>query len=215
VITRHLAVVAVLAAVGPASAATDAEDPSLAPPPPAARTPPTELPEPPELSDSPTRRSAVYLVMGLGSPVGFMGFEGVRRLGSLIELSVGLGRGFGALAGQKDPSPTRDVQWAIMPRLRQGGRRHAITFGAGVSGGNYGSGGEWFCDGPCPDRDYPLNYVVWANLEVGSEHWWRSGFALRTFLGFARGCSMTSCTTSPSGGSLAIPYFGLGLGYAF
>jgi hypothetical protein len=26
---------------------------------------------------------------------------------------------------------------------------------------------------------------------------------------------MTSCTTSPSGGPLSIPYFGFGLGYAF
>jgi hypothetical protein len=148
--------------------------------------------------------------------VGFAGFEGVRRLGSAFELSVGLGRGFGALASQKDPAPGRDLQWAIMRRLRLGGDRHVVTAGAGVSGGNYGSGGEWFCDGPCPDRDYPISYVVWANVEIGTEHWWRSGFALRTFLGYARGCSATSCTTATAnGGDLAIPYFGFGLGYAF
>ena len=111
---------------------------------------PTQPPEPP---DAPSRRNAVYVVMGFGTPVGFAGFEGVRRLGSAIELGVGLGRGFGALASQKDPAPGRDLQWAIMPRLRLGGDRHVVTAGAGVSGGNYGSGGEWFCDGPCPDRD--------------------------------------------------------------
>ena len=154
--------------------------------------------------------------MGFGTPVGFAGFEGVRRLGSAIELGVGLGRGFGALASQKDPAPGRDLQWAIMPRLRLGGRPPRRHGRRRRLRGQLRQRRRVVLRRPLPDRDYPISYVVWANVEVGTEHWWRSGFALRTFLGYARGCSATSCTTATaSGGDLAIPYFGFGLGYAF
>jgi len=35
--------------------------------------------------------------------------------------------------------------------------------------GNYAGGGEWFCDGPCPERDIPLDYTLWWNMEGGIE----------------------------------------------
>jgi len=59
-----------------------------------------------------------------------------------------------------------------------------------------------------------LTYVIWGNLEFGTEHWWDSGFALRTFVGYARGCSSETCTSTGSA-ELAFPYFGVGAGYAF
>jgi hypothetical protein len=63
------------------------------------------------------------------------------------------------------------------------------------------------------ERDYPLRYMLWGNIEVGTERWWNGGFAKRTFIGYARGCTMTSCRHADGG--QGIPYAGLGFGYAF
>lgn len=88
------------------------------------------------------------------------------------------------------------LQWAVMPRLRLG----AFTFGAGMSGGEFGT--------------FQLSYTLWANFEAGGEHWLHNGLALPYVVGYARGCTATSCTVA-AGGGLAFPYLGLGVGYAF
>jgi hypothetical protein len=51
--------------------------------------------------------------------------------------------------------------------------------------------------------------MLWGNIEVGTERWWNGGFAMRTFIGYARGCTMTSCRHADGG--QGIPYAGLGL----
>ena len=203
----------ILAAIHASSAraADDAENPRASRPDPERR----RVEAPPEpVESSPPLHSAVYAVLGLGTPIGFVGFEGVHRFGSKLEVSAGFGRGFLAVSSQAHPSFAHDVQWAVMPRYRAGNRRHSMTIGAGVSGGNTGSGGEWFCDGPCPVRDYPLTYVLWGNVEIGTEHWWSSGFAMRTFIGYARGCTTSTCSSAHSA-NLSLPYAGMGFGYAF
>jgi hypothetical protein len=194
-----------------AQAAADDETPRVRPP---SAEPAQEPPPPPAVEFPSHRRTAVYAVLGLGTPVGFVGLEGVHRFGSSFEICAGFGRGLLAASSQAHASFGRDIQWAVMPRFRAGGKHHALTLGAGLSGGNTGSGGEWFCDGPCPARDYPLTYVFWGNVEIGTEHWWNGGFAMRTFVGYARGCTTSTCT-SHYGADLSTPYAGLGFGYAF
>jgi hypothetical protein len=162
---------------------------------------------------APARTSAVYLLTGAGSPLGFLGLEGVHRLGPMVEVSGGLGRGFSAVGSQKNSPIAHDLQWAVMPRLRTGNDRHTGTLGVGVSGGNYGNV-YLFCDQGCP-TSYATSYVLWANFEIGGEHWWGFGLALRYFLGYAVGCTSASCSRTPAGGSLRFPYLGIGIGYAF
>jgi hypothetical protein len=174
-----------------------------------------KMPPPPETDAAgPPRHSAVYWILGAGAPVGFEGIEGVHRFGPLLEVAAGFGIGFSATGSEKDPPLFHSTQWEVMPRLRLGGDRHALTLGAGLSGGNYG-GFHLFGIG-CPEDGspcyYPTRYVFWGNVEVGTEHWWPHGFALRTFLGWARGCTIDSCSAS---NDQSFPYFGLGLGYAF
>jgi len=97
-----------------------------------------------------------------------------------------------------------------MPRLRVGSTpRHSLTFGAGVSGGNIGDIPLW-CDEYCdaPGTSYPTHYWLWANFEIGGEHW-INRFAIRYFTGYARGCQLDSCT------ALGLPYVGVGFGVAF
>lgn len=149
---------------------------------------------------------AVYYVGGLGTPVGVGGFEGVQVFGSGFEMTVGLGLGMAAAAAE--PKLKADtLQWAAMPRLRFGvDQDRAFTIGAGISGGGYGSS---------PDCnlitalacDYPIRYVIWANVEIGREAWSPGGFAFRYFAGFGHGFA--------SGDSFNIPYFGVGFGYHF
>jgi len=156
-----------------------------------------------------TLSSAVYGVVGFAMPVGFAGIEGVHRFGSVFELSAGLGAGLSA-ALAKSGSP---LQWAVMPRLRFGANeRNTFTMGVGASGGSIGDI-PLFCDEYCDQEraSYPTHYWLWANFEVGGEHWWRNHFALRYFVGYAQGCQADSC----SGSTLAIPYFGIGFGRAF
>jgi hypothetical protein len=107
-----------------------------------------------------------------------------------------------------------------MPRLRLGNDHSAFTVGAGVSGGEYG--GFDFADtgpgcyndsSPC-NRPFPTSYSLWGNLELGGEHWTSRGFALRYFVGLARGMAFGPIGSSVNG-QTTLPYFGLGLGYAF
>ena len=151
-------------------------------------------------------RTAIYAIVGLATPVGVVGFEGVRRLGSMVELAAGIGAGLTALQAHSG-SP---LQWSVMPRLRVGNSwRHSFTFGTGVSGGNIGDV-PLICDEFCdPKRSsYPVHYHLWANLEVGGEYWERS-FAFRYFVGYAYGCQVDSCN------AFGLPYVGVGTGIAF
>jgi hypothetical protein len=110
-------------------------------------------------------RNAVSLLTGLGAPLGFLGLEGARHLGKRFELAAGFGFGLGATTTEANPTLGGTLQWAVMPRLRLGGDRHALTLGAGLSGGNYGGhmGVVDWVGQPPP----PIAYVVWGNAEAG------------------------------------------------
>jgi hypothetical protein len=164
-----------------------------------------------EPQDEPSQRSAAYFMLGLGAPVGGVGLEAVHRVGSLVEISAGVGLGATASGGQQDASFGRLVQWAVMPRLRLGNERHAFTAGVGASGG-YFEKLQLFCDDDCSS---PARYVLWANLEAGGEHWFAHGFALRYFVGYAFGCDADTCGSSVNEQDLRFPYTGIGVGYAF
>jgi hypothetical protein len=51
---------------------------------------------------------------------------------------------------------------------------------------------------------------MWANVEVGGEHWFRNAFAVRYFAGYARRWQVDS-----AGSTSGVPYFGMGFGRAF
>jgi hypothetical protein len=161
---------------------------------------PVSGPAPPNL--------AIYGLFGFATPVGFVGAEGVLRAGSWFEMSAGLGAGMTAVLAHSG-SP---LQWAVMPRIRVGDNdRNGLTLGFGFSGGNIGDI-PLFCDEYCDAQraSYPTHYWIWANTEIGGEHWFQSGFALRYFGGYARGCQVSSCTSA-----LGLPYLGVGFGRAF
>jgi hypothetical protein len=102
-----------------------------------------------------------------------------------------------------------------MPRLRFGDDNRAVTIGAGISGGQYGGLAAWLAsavscvDGPpcAPATSPATRYVVWSNVEIGWQHWWPGGFAMRYFAGYGVGFG--------GGDNFSTPYFGLGIGYAF
>lgn len=191
-----------------ARAADDQEDPRPGP-----LAQPEEAQLPPVLEEPVRRRTrAVYVMLGFGSPVGGLGLEGVQRFGSQFELAAGFGVGDAAASSEPNPGLGHVLQWAVMPRLRLGGKATALTVGAGISGGEYGAGFLrgflQFCDqDQCPKSPYPTQYVIWSNLETGFEHWWRNGFAIRAFAGYAHGFAV--------GDSFNLPYLGVGMGYAF
>ena len=195
-----------------ASATVDAEEPRLSTPEPmqeeTARTPfiPTPLPS---QAEEPTlrRTAAIYGIWGPGSPVGIIGVEGVQRFGSHFEIATGFGFGAAAAGSEPHAGLGHAFQWALMPRLRFGDDTRAFTMGAGMSGGQYGGGWLSSCvEDPCATT-YPTHYVIWSNVEIGYEHWWSSGFAMRFFAGYGHGFA--------NGDSFNLPYFGLGVGYAF
>jgi hypothetical protein len=184
-----------------------------------------QAPDPPpavsieEAEPSSPRRRAIFLELGVATPIGFFGFEGVHRFGEFFEVSAGIGIGESAVES-KTNSFGGTLQWSLMPRLRLGNDHSAFTVGAGISGGEYGgfdiadSGPGCYSDSAPCDRPFPTRYSLWGNLELGGEHWTSSGFALRYFIGLARGM-----TVGPIGSSrydqTVLPYLGLGLGYAF
>jgi hypothetical protein len=153
-------------------------------------------------------RLAAYGILGFGTPVGSYGVEGVVRVTPVFEISAGAGLGLSALMAHAG-SP---LQWALMPRLRVGrDERSTFTFGVGTSGGNIGDI-PIFCDEYCdpPKASYPIHYWQWINVELGGEHWFRNGFALRYFVGAGHGWETATGGTFP-----VLPYTGVGLGKAF
>lgn len=176
--------------------AVDAETPRLKGPKARRDTVPSPTDQESE-APAPRRDTAIYFTFGLGTPEGLSGFEAVDRFGDSLELAAGLGAGFAAiLAGP----PANPLQWSVMPRLRLGDDHDAFTLGAGLSGGQYATD--------------PTYYTIWANFEIGSEHWSRGGFAFRYYLGFAHGMMLGS-QSSADRPVPDIPYLGIGLGYAF
>jgi hypothetical protein len=171
-------------------------------------TPPvTKAPEP-------VLQTAVYVEVGLGSPLGVLGIESVTRVAPWLELSAGLGMGLDAAESGVSPSLGNVLQWSVMPRLLLGNGLGGFTLGVGMSGGN---SGDWdsnflcFYDS-CPTT-HALDYVVWANVEVGAEVWMPFGLAGRLFGGWAHGwCVSSSCLSDLT---TNMPYIGAGIGYAF
>jgi hypothetical protein len=204
-------------------AADEEQPPAPAPPRPPA-SPPRWLPQDTTLPDpryqaiySPrvSRYTAIYYLLGLGAPVGFIGLEAVHHFRSLpFELAAGFGNGFSAARSSKSPPFGHAIQWSVMPRVRAGDESNAFTLGAGISGGNYGNSPTFAADGQPPDT-YPTKYVLWLNLEIGGEHWSTQGFAVRYFLGWANGCTFVGCSRTVNNGTLSFPYLGIGLGYAW
>ena len=150
------------------------------------------------------RTSAGYLILGLGTPVGATGLEAVHLVAPWLELSAGLG-----LAFPRNRDDSRDLQWAVTPRLVTRGR-HRLTIGAGVSGGNF----AYSCN-----RDGALDcnmkrYAIWANLELGGELWGDQGFAFRYFAGLATELT-PGATSGMTMDRTTLPYSGVGFGYAF
>ncbi len=170
------------------------------------RAPPVETDLPPP------RANAIYSIFGFGTPVGIFGLEAVHRFGAM-ELALGLGLGLAASGSEPTPSVGHELQWAVMPRFRIAGDDYfALTFGEGLSGGQYGSGVLSFCEEP--PCHYPTSYVVWANTELALETFW-SRVSSRYFLGLAVGCEVTACAATLQERRDVIPYLGIGLGYAF
>jgi hypothetical protein len=199
----------------PVSEAIDAQDPGAPVQPtreeaPAAPRPMIPAAAPPAVEGD--RRSAVYLAGGFGTPLGFLGIEGVRRIGSTFEITGGLGIGYGAAKAEPHAGVGQWLQWAVMPRLRFGDGGGAVTVGAGVSGGNYTLRPfSFFSIDPQPPAP-PISYYLWSNFEIGGEWWLSGGFALRLFGGYAHGwCVSGTCYSPPQD----LPYTGVGLGYAF
>jgi hypothetical protein len=134
----------------------------------------------PELGDE--RRDAILLVLGMGTPIGVAGLEGIHRFGRSLELSVGFGEGLAALASAHGRLGA--LQWSVMPRLRIGNERTALTLGAGISAGEF----AWpslglDCESNC-GPPHPTSYTFWSNLEAGVEVW-RHAFSFRAFAGVA------------------------------
>ena len=199
----------------PSGQAADDETPRATIPEPSSSDGPPPLPAAEDLEAiGPVRRTAIYWMFGFGTPVGIMGLEGVHRFGDSFELAAGFGNGLGAEGAQPNAAFGHALQWAVKPRLRLGDDRSAFTLGAGLSGGEFSF--QWLCIGCGANAygptSYPTYYTLWSNFEIGGEHWSRSGFAIRYYLGLAHA---TMLGAPPSNGIATIPYLGIGLAYAF
>ena len=162
----------------------------------------------------PALQTAVYVEVGLGSPVGVLGIESVTRVAPWLELSGGLGMGLDAAESGVPATLGNVLQWSFMPRLLLGNSLGGLTLGVGMSGGN---SGDWdsnaFCFYDSCPTTHALDYVVWANAEVGAEVWMPFGLAGRVFAGWAHGwCISSSCLPDLT---TNMPYVGAGIGYAF
>src|SRR3954462_10209740 len=96
-----------------------------------------------------SRPTAIYAVLGLGTPVGFLGAEVEQTL--LPHWTVTAGGGFG----------TGGPQGSVMMHLLGGGQRSKLTLGAGISGGKY-AWEEWCLD--CDGGARKTGTVAWGNV---------------------------------------------------
>jgi hypothetical protein len=158
-----------------------------------------------------SRSTAVFGIVGLGTPVGLIGVEIEQMVESHLSLSAGAGWGV-----------ANAPQLAAMIHFLAGGVRSKVTFGVGASHGQY----KWE-EFPCFDcENGPVTKsgnVTWGNIEIGGEHRFWSGFALRYFGGFGHIVSGDLvCDNAPSGcgpyyqnDGYNIIYTGIGVGGAF
>ncbi len=165
------------------------------------------------VSEFQNRPTAVYAQFGLGTPLGFVGAEAEHMVTPDYAVSVGAGYGTGG------------PQVGAMVRLLAGGDRSKFVIGAGASGGNY----NWqdYLDLSFDDRGpiRKVGTVAWANLEIGGEHRFRSGFALRYFGGYGRivagdlvceaGVRHDDCVNFHQDDGKNLIYTGIAVGYAF
>lgn len=156
-----------------------------------------------------SRPTAIYAVVGLGTPVGLVGAEVEETI--LPHLSLSAGVGWGA---------ANAPQGAAMLRWLGGSHWSRFTIGAGISGGQY----KWtdlscFYD-TCPSKS---GTVAWGNVEIGYELRSSSGFALRYFGGYGHIIAgnlvcdppATSCGSYYQNDGYNLIYVGAGIGYSF
>jgi hypothetical protein len=158
-----------------------------------------------------SRSTAIFAVVGLGTPVGLVGAEVEQML--LPFWSFSAGAGWGA---------ANAPQISMMTRWLGGGLRSKVTIGAGISHGKY-TWSELFCfdceDGPVTKT----GTVTWGNVEIGGEHRFWSGFALRYFGGYGHIIAGDLvCDNAPAGcgpyyqnDGYNVVYTGIGVGGAF
>jgi len=154
------------------------------------------------------RTTAIFLQFGVGTPIGLAGLEVERMLAPGMAISAG--GGYSVSGGQL----------AVMPRFFFWGDRSKVFIGTGVSGGDY----EWtkICyETICAEK---RGRVMWGNAELGAEHRFRSGFAMRYFGGYGRviagdlpcvGDTADECMRSDQNSGREIVYTGFALGGAF
>lgn len=156
-----------------------------------------------------SRPTAIYAVLGIWTPVGFLGAEVEETI--LSHLTVSAGGGWS----------TSGPQGSVMMHVLAGGERSKLTLGAGVSGGKY-TWVEWCID--CDDGARKNGTVAWGNVEIGGEHRFWNGFALRYFGGYGHiiagdlVCDTTNnshCVQYHQNDGYYVIYTGVGLGYAF
>ena len=156
-------------------------------------------------ADKPT---AIRVVGGPLTPVGFLGLEAERTLLPIWSVSVGAGFGY--------DSP----QIAAMSHLLLGGDRSKVTIGAGVSGGHHTF--EAICvDTICARK---TGTVAWVDLEIGGAHRWPGGLSMRYFAGYGRVvaghlvCDTEThdeCVTNHANEGRDRVYTGFAFGFAF
>jgi hypothetical protein len=162
-----------------------------------------------DISEFEARPTAIYAQVGLGTPLGFLGVEAEHTVLPTWSLSAGAGLG---IAGP---------QAAAMVRRLFEGDQSKLVIGAGLSGGRY----RWveLCfDEGCTRKG---GMVAWANLEIGGEHRFRSGFAMKYFGGYGRliagdlvcdeQATYDHCITTHKNDGYNLIYAGVAFGYAF
>ena len=156
-----------------------------------------------------SRPTAIYWVLGAGTPVGFTGVEVEENILPSLSLSAGVGLGASAAP-----------QAAGMIRWMAGGRVSKFAVGAGISGGRY----KWWdlaCfDDTCGTKS---GTVAWGNLEIGGEVRTSRGLAIRYFGGYGHVIAgnlvcdppATSCGPYYQNDGYDLIYIGVGVGYSF
>jgi hypothetical protein len=156
-----------------------------------------------------SRSTAIYVVAGLGTPVGLAGVEAEQTITPNLSLSAGAGWG-----------AANAPQGAAMLHLLFGGQQAKFTVGAGISGGKYKWTDLACFDDTCATKS---GTVAWGNLELGGEFRLTNGFALRYFAGYAHIVAgdlvcdppATSCGPYYENDGKELIYLGLAVGYAF
>jgi len=162
-----------------------------------------------ELSAFEARPTAIYAILGVWTPVGFMGAELEQTIAPNWTMSAGAGLS------------TSGLQGSAMVHMLAGGERSKLTVGAGISGGKY-TWRESCLD--CDDGAVKNGTVAWGNVELGGEHRFSSGFAIRYFGGYGHviagdlTCDSTfnnDCVQYHRDDGYDVIYGGVGLGGAF